>query len=53
MQHLAHRSSDGALVAKEIGVVVLVNYDTNTPSPIPHMMREKLTGLMLDAAAAE
>ncbi len=47
MRHLAHRSSDGALVAKGIGVVVLVDYDANKPCPIPPVMREKLSGLML------
>ncbi|MFT6145927.1 MAG: acyl-CoA thioester hydrolase [Myxococcota bacterium] len=50
MRHLAHRLSDGALVAKGIGVVVLVDYDANKPSPIPKLMRDKLGDLMLSDA---
>jgi acyl-CoA thioester hydrolase len=50
MRHLAHRVSDGALVAKGIGVVVLVDYDVNKPTHIPPMMRDKLAELMLSDA---
>jgi len=46
MRHVASRISDGAVVGRGIGVVVLVDYDAGRPSPIPAPMRQALERLV-------
>ena len=46
MQHTATRLSDGAPVAKGIGVVVLVDYDAGQPSPLASSIRSELEKLL-------